>query len=214
MSMLLKLICLLSVFFTVGMTAGGMLFGGNTDFQKKTCNSVFYNYRIYNPIEGRWTTRDPIEEKGELCLYSFLKNEIFNIDYLGQNRYLSSWIFSKKRPSLHVKIAVDIWECVGGQWLPSGECYSYEFYPNYKSSKTLLEILFLEPGVVKEGENPIAVVNLKDYYYFPSSREQDEKLITFLREQIKNPPVYNFMTHNCIHWALEVFFIGMEEEND
>ena len=62
MRILLKLICLFLMLFTVRVIVGGMLCSGNTDFQDNTSSLVFYNYRTYNPIEGRWTSRDPIEE--------------------------------------------------------------------------------------------------------------------------------------------------------
>ena len=35
---------------------------------------VYYNYRHYNPVEGRWLTRDPVEEAGGLGLYGFCLN--------------------------------------------------------------------------------------------------------------------------------------------
>ncbi len=41
-------------------------------------------YRFYMPENGRWTTRDPIEEGGGKNLYSFVKNRSVSlIDYLG-----------------------------------------------------------------------------------------------------------------------------------
>ncbi len=39
---------------------------------------VYYNYRHYNPTDGRWINRDPIAEQGGWNLYVFFKN-----DYLG-----------------------------------------------------------------------------------------------------------------------------------
>lgn len=69
-------------------------------------------FGFYAPTLGRWTTRDPIEEKGGLNLYAFCKNDGINkIDPLGQDVYLmnageegdSSISF------LHQKVAVDEW---------------------------------------------------------------------------------------------------------
>jgi hypothetical protein len=43
-----------------------------------------YTYRYYDPLTGRWPSRDPIKEKGGLNLYSFLNNStLFNFDVLG-----------------------------------------------------------------------------------------------------------------------------------
>ena len=35
---------------------------------------VYYNYRYYNPKDGRWINRDPIAEEGGWNLYAFLGN--------------------------------------------------------------------------------------------------------------------------------------------
>ena len=184
----------------------------SSEYHDDTLGLVYYNYRHYNPTAGRWTSRDPVVEKGGICLYSFLKNEFSNFDLLGCNRYLSPWVFSTRSSSLHLRIAVDIWECIGGKWVPSGECYTYDFYPDYKNYRTFLTALLVAPSKIDEIR--AGVVNLKGYLSFPSSREQDEKIIEFLREQIKDPPIYNVLTNNCIHWSLEVFFVGMEEDNE
>lgn len=46
---------------------------------------VYYNYRYYNPADGRWINRDPIAEEGGWNLYGFVDNEVvFTIDYLGK----------------------------------------------------------------------------------------------------------------------------------
>ena len=45
---------------------------------------AYYNYRFYNPADGRWINRDPIAEQGGLNLYCFLINYPPSIDYLGK----------------------------------------------------------------------------------------------------------------------------------
>nr|MCR5183090.1 hypothetical protein [Opitutales bacterium] len=35
---------------------------------------VYYNYRHYSPLDGRFLSRDPIAEQGGFCLYLFAKN--------------------------------------------------------------------------------------------------------------------------------------------
>ena len=45
---------------------------------------VYYNYRHLNPLDGRWISRDPIEEEGGWNLFAFAGNKIFNqSDILG-----------------------------------------------------------------------------------------------------------------------------------
>ncbi|MEX1049767.1 MAG: RHS repeat-associated core domain-containing protein [Akkermansiaceae bacterium] len=49
----------------------------------------YYGYRYYDPLTGRWPSRDPIEEKGGLNLYCFVDNNGINrIDILGQKSAL------------------------------------------------------------------------------------------------------------------------------
>lgn len=38
----------------------------------------YYGYRYYDPISGRWPSRDPIEEKGGVNLYEFIGNDGLN----------------------------------------------------------------------------------------------------------------------------------------
>ena len=45
---------------------------------------VYYNYRHYNPADGRWINRDPIAEEGGRNLYAFVENAIYAfLDVLG-----------------------------------------------------------------------------------------------------------------------------------
>ena len=45
---------------------------------------VYYNYRYYNPADGRWINRDPIAEEGGWNLYGFVgSNSILETDILG-----------------------------------------------------------------------------------------------------------------------------------
>ena len=44
----------------------------------------YYGYRYYDPVTGRWPSRDPIEENGGINLYGFVRNNSVNQwDYLG-----------------------------------------------------------------------------------------------------------------------------------
>jgi hypothetical protein len=46
---------------------------------------TYYTYRWYDPVTGRWPSKDPIGEKGGLNLYGFVFNSPnFLIDYLGR----------------------------------------------------------------------------------------------------------------------------------
>ncbi len=48
----------------------------------------YYGYRYYDPITGRWPSRDPIEEVGGVNLYAFIGNHAMNNwDLLGNESY-------------------------------------------------------------------------------------------------------------------------------
>jgi uncharacterized protein RhaS with RHS repeats len=43
-----------------------------------------YSYRYYDPVTGRWPSRDPLEEQGGINLYGFIGNNPINLfDLLG-----------------------------------------------------------------------------------------------------------------------------------
>ncbi|MEY4089901.1 MAG: hypothetical protein RJB55_2172, partial [Verrucomicrobiota bacterium] len=57
----------------------------STKWQDEETGLLYYGYRYYAPREGRFISRDPIEEKGGLNLYAFCGNDGINRwDYLGQ----------------------------------------------------------------------------------------------------------------------------------
>jgi RHS repeat-associated protein len=61
----------------------------NYRFSTKPLDSAtgfyYYGYRYYDPVTGRWPSRDPIEEKGGMNLYGFVRNfPIYAIDKDGR----------------------------------------------------------------------------------------------------------------------------------
>lgn len=46
---------------------------------------ICYGYRSYDPVQGRWVNRDPIDEEGGVNLYGFVGNDGMNeLDHLGK----------------------------------------------------------------------------------------------------------------------------------
>ena len=75
-------------------------FGFSTKFQDTETGLYYYGYRFYDPVMGRWVSKDPIEEKGGLNLYGFLENfALGGNDVLGLEpwrvgaRSTSAWAF-------------------------------------------------------------------------------------------------------------------------
>ena len=60
-------------------------YGFSTKPQDRVTGLLYYGYRYYDPVTGRWPSRDPIEEEGGLNLYGFLGNNSLGwTDYLGR----------------------------------------------------------------------------------------------------------------------------------
>ena len=57
----------------------------------KTASGVFfYGYRYYDPVTGRWPSRDPIGEQGGVNLYGFVKNApVQKVDLFGLLEWVS-----------------------------------------------------------------------------------------------------------------------------
>ena len=56
----------------------------STKWEDHDSGLIYYGHRFYSPELGRWLSRDPIEEKGGINLYGFVKNDsINNVDKLG-----------------------------------------------------------------------------------------------------------------------------------
>ena len=64
---------------------------------------VYYNYRHYNPADGRWINRDPIAEKGGRNLYAFVGNApTLYCDSLGLWAREDEWTFSSSGYKGHI----------------------------------------------------------------------------------------------------------------
>jgi len=62
-------------------------------------------FAVYSPSQGRFTSRDPIEEEGGLNLYAFCENDPINyVDFLGNVRYKGK---SKKKNEFYYKFEVE-----------------------------------------------------------------------------------------------------------
>ncbi len=58
--------------------------GYSSEIMDHELGLVYYNYRHLNPLDGRWISRDPLQETDSLNIYVLLKNKlIVATDYLG-----------------------------------------------------------------------------------------------------------------------------------
>ena len=69
-------------------------FGFSTKIKDAETGLSYYGYRYYDPITGRWPSRDPIEEEGGGNLYGFVGNDgISGRDFLGLKKQIISLIY-------------------------------------------------------------------------------------------------------------------------
>lgn len=62
----------------------GLNYGFSTKYTDEETGLCYYGYRYYDPVTGRWPSRDPIGERGGLNLYGFVGNDgVGRMDYLG-----------------------------------------------------------------------------------------------------------------------------------
>ncbi|MCD8062812.1 MAG: RHS repeat-associated core domain-containing protein [Akkermansiaceae bacterium] len=68
-----------------GNVAEDNLFRFSSEYTDDELGLVYYNYRYYNPMDGRWLGRDPIQEQSDYNLYGYVDNLVtISVDALGQ----------------------------------------------------------------------------------------------------------------------------------
>ena len=69
---------------TTGSKADDFAYKFSTKYQDSETDYYYYGYRYYDPVTGRWPSRDPIGERGGANIYVFVENNSMNyIDILG-----------------------------------------------------------------------------------------------------------------------------------
>ena len=64
---------------TTGDAAGQNPYRYSSEYHDEDLGLIYYNYRHYNPTDGRWINRDPIAEQGGINLYAFVANRLMSI---------------------------------------------------------------------------------------------------------------------------------------
>lgn len=59
-----------------GAWASAMPFRYSSEYRDEDLGLIYYNYRHYNPRDGRWISRDSIGEEGGECVYGFVENQV------------------------------------------------------------------------------------------------------------------------------------------
>lgn len=79
----------------------------------------YYGFRYYDPVTGRWPSRDPMGKQGGMNLYGFVGNEVtYAIDFLGLTKTCQSVSFSVSIPATKgkIRLAPPFYAKVGGSF--------------------------------------------------------------------------------------------------
>ena len=73
-----------------GDIADANTFRFGTKYTDTETGLLYYGYRYYDPVKGRWVNRDPLQEEGGVNLYGFIRN-----DGVNRNDYLGNQVITK-----------------------------------------------------------------------------------------------------------------------
>ena len=85
-------------------------FGFSTKYTDKETGLLYYGFRYYDPVTGRWRSEDPIGELGGLNLHGFVGNDGMNrMDYIGMAweevpgtiKPTGKWILTQEALNVH-----------------------------------------------------------------------------------------------------------------
>lgn len=101
----------------------------STKYQDAETGLLYYGFRYYDPVTGRWPSRDPIAENGGLNLYGMVGNNPVNFwDYLGLRREST---FVKRRRIQKEFEQKQCIPCKSGRWVGSGSVVQAQFAIGY-----------------------------------------------------------------------------------
>jgi len=112
---------------TLDSTVADNPFRFSTKYTDVETGLVYYGHRYYDPKNGRFINRDPIEESGGINLYGFCRNDGINRwDFLGlepTHHGDTADIFQEEVPDAN-GVTYTIWYCNGGySWSIQSEYY-------------------------------------------------------------------------------------------
>ena len=198
----------------------------------------YYGYRYYDPVTGRWPSRDPlgdefffltyvadyIEEFGGSkahlkiaslrdetygCLYGFINNSsIDGYDLLGLDRQLNG--------GLHLNAQIDNWKNVNGKWVKDGSTnwgYGRKVTGDESTAGHILKAVcscVYQPGMVW-GEDDDEPVKEKPPLTVVKTTPCDDIRAREKAEKLeKDPPGYNVLTSNCRTFARSMMAEGRD----
>ena len=164
----------------------------------------YYGYRHYDPVTGRWPSRDPIEEQGGINLYGFVANDGVNrVDKLGMEEVETN---SSRMSS---PLAIISFE---NHYFLKVDGSTFGFWPagGKKKLMSMLPFMWVKGEVVSPdwiGSGEEKVIKLDDCDY------DIEKFNKCMKDSAKAGPSgrYNLIFNNCWHWREGVISECMEK---
>ena len=196
----------------------------------------YYGYRYYDPVTGRWPSRDPIGEEAfarvtlpdvlkfvdrerakrlksnalaSQNLYGMVANDTTNSwDLLGLDRQLSE--------GSHLEIRIDNWKVVNGKYVKDGSS-QWGFGPSLDADdgvgdhvlRSLCSMVYW-PGLVWEDQREEPVMEQEPLIVTQTTPCEDLRAIKKLKELEENPEGYNLVVNNCRTFARGMLGYGRE----
>ena len=170
--------------------------GFSSEITDRETGTMYYNYRDYNPTDGRWLTRDPIANDDK-NLYTMLVNQLTNkSDYLGLMSVESCMSIISSKGKSTINLVLHKGTKCEGLYI---SCQCNPTIPNGKENP--IKILYGITRVYGEPETaPVIIINAQ-------SHNSENGLLNTLRHELTH--YYDYCTKgvdsNCqTFWETEV----------
>ena len=120
---------------------------------KKASGVLYYGYRYYDPVTGRWLSRDPIGERGGINLYGMVGNNPISLfDKIGLMAFYSdpNGTLSDGKPG-----------------------YSITIHHEVDAKKSYLQITTISAAAIDCSSQPVEIPEFKTLDLWPWKRQQE-----------------------------------------
>ena len=100
-----------------GTSAAANSFRFSSEYAENDTATVYYNYRHYEPVMGRWLSRDPVGEEDGLNIYVFIDNGL-DVDSLGLVKFDSTCDSIKSNCEGEFKDIIDELAKIAAKYIP------------------------------------------------------------------------------------------------
>ena len=203
--------------------AAEMPFRFSTKYQDAETGLYSYIFRPYDPITGRWLSRDPIGEVGGLNLYECVGNDPVNsVDPIGHDR----WIMGDYHPAIYL----NQYDSAGNK----EKCFTrIEFGADVGSGRNAAQVTLyvglkyalrnagargahgaaLSLAVLKGAiyVTPNQDLPIHDGRIIQSDKAQDKLFLDFVTDLKKDLTQYNTLFFNCRHFVNQIANYPMQD---